>query len=350
MKHLFSCALGSRLSRVISVASVNEILEDQGSWMGKILWVCDEHTRMYVPEGTDCVVLPSGEGAKRWDSIETILGKAAASGLGRDGKIIAVGGGVVCDLGAFAASIFMRGCAVSLVPTTLLAMVDASLGGKTGFDLFGMKNLVGTFHPAHEVYILAQSLRTLDDAEYRNGLGEVLKHAILSEDDRLATYLEENRGKLLSRDIVSMERMIVDSLKVKQSYVESDPTETKGIRDALNLGHTFAHALESVGNLTRFSHGEAVAWGVVKALHAGVSSHVTPVPFATRHEKLIRSYGFDVDVTVSDRGRFFEALRHDKKKRASQVRFVLMEGQGRHLLQPLTQQQVMAVLGFSGVE
>lgn len=344
MQQLFTCNLHPRTTEVFLLDSIGEFVDLRQGMDERTLWICDTHTEQFIPQSIQPVVLEPGESAKHWEGIESILKKALERGIARDGRFIAVGGGVVCDMGAFAASIYMRGCAVSLVPTTLLAMVDASLGGKTAIDLFGSKNLVGTFHPATDLYICPQTLATLDEQGYRNGLGEVLKHGLLASDDRLTCFLESERDAILARDPVSLGRMITESLRVKQSYIESDPTETRGIRNALNLGHTFAHALESVGNLSRWSHGEAVAWGMVKALHAGVATGVTPLLVAQRYQRLLGSYGFDTSYRVEDVEAFMLALRTDKKKQGSQIRFVLMEDQGRHISTPLEPDVVRRVI------
>lgn len=345
MKHLFDCKLGNRSTAVSAIGSTDEILHLERTSTTPLLWVCDTNTVRYVPSKAAVVVLSPGEEFKGWQGIEQIIAKAMLLGLGRDGKFIAVGGGVVCDMTAFAASIYMRGCSVALVPTTLLSMVDASLGGKTAIDLFGTKNLVGTFHPATEVHICTETLGSLDEKGFRNGLGEVLKHALLSQDESLVDFLENERNALFSGNREVTERMIVDSLQVKRHYVEADPTETKGIRDALNLGHTFGHALETVGNLSRWSHGEAVAWGVVKALRAGVRLGLTPPEFAKRYERLFDAYGFDVSWKIEDAARFLQAMQQDKKKRSSQVRFVLMKGQGVHVLQTVDPSLVRELVG-----
>lgn len=335
MRNLFNCSLGQYVTQVVSVDSIDEIIRLYSDTEQSVLWVCDTNTRQFLPADLQVVVLPSGEVSKNWTSIERIVSVAKERGLARDSQFMAVGGGVVCDMTAFAASIYMRGCTVGLVPTTLLAMVDASLGGKTAIDLLGAKNLVGTFYPAKEVYICAQTITTLGDAEFRNGLGEVLKHAVLSPDDTLATFLSDNRMSILERNATILDQMIMASLAVKRQYIERDPTEKHGIRDALNLGHTFAHALESVGNLSTWSHGEAVAWGVVKALQAGVAEGITDKAFAERYTTLFSEYGFGVDWKITDVPAFLTALESDKKKRGSMVRFVLMEGQGKHVLRPL---------------
>lgn len=342
MRQLFTCALGPHLTAVNRISSTQGIPCDE-----RTLWVCDEHTRRHLPADVEATVLPPGEEAKQWQYVETIIKDALDKGLGRDGRMIALGGGVICDMTAFAASIYMRGCRVVLVPTTLLAMVDASLGGKTAIDLFNTKNLVGTFHPATDVHICASTLATLDEQGYRNGLGEVLKHALLSPDGQLLEFLEHEREAILRREPEAMERMILDSLRVKKAYVEADPTETRGIRDALNLGHTFAHALESVGNLSRWSHGEAVAWGMARALRAGVAVGVTPVALAVRYEQLLCAYGFDTSWRVTDIASYLAAIGHDKKKRDSHVRFVLMAAQGSHVLQPLEPALIASLVTLS---
>lgn len=345
MRKLYDCKLGQSISQVYTVDSLQDVLSCYTDTTVGMLWVCDTHTRHFIPEGVPVLELPSGELAKNWQSVETIVGMAMKLSLARDSRFIAVGGGVVCDVTAFAASIFMRGCSVSLVPTTLLAMVDASLGGKTAIDLLGAKNLVGTFHPADDIFISTDTLKTLSEAEFRNGLGEVLKHAVLADDDTLLRFLTDEKQSILERDAEKLDRMIMVSLDVKRSYIEKDPTEQKGIRDALNLGHTFAHALESIGKMSRWSHGEAVAWGVVKALQAGAAIGVTPKSFAKRYIDLFASYGFDIHLKVGETTAFLHALESDKKRRQSQIRFVLMEGQGKHRLQPLPGNVVLAMIG-----
>ena len=250
MEHLYDCALGQKTTAVLRAEDLEAVVGHFHSLKEKTLWVCDNFTRTLLPDTLDAiVVLPPGETAKGWDSVQKILLAAKQYGMARDGRFIAFGGGVICDITAFAASIYMRGCSVSLIPTTLLAMVDASLGGKTAIDLFGAKNLVGTFYPADEVLLCSRTLASLPEKEYKNGLGEVLKHALLSPDMSLLEFLEEHQTAILARESSMVDRMIEISLDVKRSYIERDPKEQRGIRDALNLGHTFGHALESVGNL-----------------------------------------------------------------------------------------------------
>ncbi len=344
MQKLFDCVLDRTVTQIYEVDSISEVLSFYSDAASPMLWVCDTHTQHYLPPHVLSVVLLPGEEAKNWESVMSIIGKARHHSLARDGRFIALGGGVVCDVTAFAASIYMRGCAVTLIPTTVLAMVDASLGGKTGIDVFEAKNFIGTFYPASELFLCSPVLATLPESEFRNGLGEVIKHALLSQDAKLYDFLSDNRELILARDVSTLKIMIELSLQVKNLYIEQDPKERKGIRDALNLGHTFAHALESLGHMQRWTHGEAVAWGVIKALEAGIMMGITPTGFADRYRALFVSYGFEADISVTDFSAYIAALEDDKKKRKGQVRFILMKEQGIHIFAALPKETIKEVI------
>jgi 3-dehydroquinate synthase len=266
------------------------------------------------------VCLPAGEMAKQWESVNAVLSRCAQLALGRDATIAGVGGGVICDITALAASLYMRGCRLVLVPTTLLAMVDASLGGKTGIDYLGYKNLVGTFYPAHRIVIAPRAVTSLPDREYLSGLAEVIKTALIG-DGELLRLLEIARDRILSRDPAVVEEMIRRSLAVKGRIVEEDPRE-KGRRAVLNLGHTFGHALESATGFAGWTHGEAVAWGIGRALAAGLRFGMTDPAFARRVRALLRLYGYRLE---ADAG--FDALEpafgRDKKRRSGGTRVVI---------------------------
>lgn len=307
--------------------------------------VTDENTLCYSPSPEKTVVLESGEEHKDWKGIEMILSKALELGLGRDSIFVAIGGGVVCDMTALASSLFMRGAHLILCPTTLLAMVDASLGGKAAIDFRGTKNTVGAFHPAEKVIISLDTLLTLPEKEYMCGMGEVVKHAFLSEDDALYKFLFSSRDAILSRDKKTMEKMVELSLLVKKSYIERDPTETKGIRSALNLGHTFGHALESITEYG-ISHGEAVVWGMKKALTSGLWQGITPPDFYLWCIDLISQFPFldEYKVEKKDYEAFVEATKKDKKKSGGVTKFVFLKGLGDPVLSPLTDDQIAAMI------
>ena len=345
MDRIFSVPLKGGVYTDVYYTSDAQELRRTLSEYSNALFVADSNTERYLPENRKCVVLPPGEKEKNWESVDRILSKALETGMARDSVFVGVGGGVILDMTAFAASLYMRGARAVLVPTTLLSMVDATLGGKTGIDYGGGKNIIGTFFPAEAVIISPCVLKTLNDKEYRCGLGEIVKHAFLSSDERLLNFLRDNRPKVLSRSDDVMDEMIRLSLEVKTGYIVKDPEEKKGIRSALNLGHTFGHALEALKGFS-FSHGECVVWGMTKALEAGKRLGITPPDFADSALSFIDSYGFDTSCSVrsEDFPSFFGAIGKDKKKKGGEVKFVLLKGQGEPLLMGLDENIVRSVV------
>jgi len=304
--------------------------------------VLDSNTAaMFGAAAPNRICLPAGENAKQWESVHAVLTRCAESGLGRDAVIAGIGGGVICDITAFAASLYMRGCRLVLLPTTLLAMVDASLGGKTGIDFLGYKNLVGTFYPAHRIVIAPAAVKSLTDREYLSGLAEVIKTALIGDAD-LLRLLETARERILSREPAAVEEIIRRSLAVKGRIVQEDPRE-KGIRAFLNLGHTFGHALESATGFSGWTHGEAVAWGIGRALSAGMRFGMTDPAFARRVRTLLRAYGYRME---ADAG--FDALKAafglDKKRTAGAARLVIPCGVGEVRLRDASPEDLAAAL------
>jgi 3-dehydroquinate synthase len=306
------------------------------------LSVFDETTLSLFGSGVpDAMSIPAGEKAKVWGSVQAVLENAARRGFGRDGVIAGIGGGVVCDITAFAASVYMRGCGLVLVPTTLLAMVDASLGGKTGIDFLGYKNMVGSFYPASRVIICPEAVTSLPEREYLSGLAEVIKTALIG-DEELFVLLERRRGEVMRRDAALVEEMIRRSLAVKGRIVEQDPRES-GIRAYLNLGHTFGHALESATGFSGWTHGEAVAWGMGRALAAGINFGITDAAFSARVTALLAAYGYRLEA-----GTDFEALaaafKRDKKRQAGRTRLVIPCGLGDIRLRDASAEECAAAL------
>lgn len=353
MEQLFDVKLfDGKSTKVFFADSIKDLSRKLSGYGQNVLWVFDTNSAsLFNALPPNRVVLDSGEKNKTWKSIERILSAALDAGLARDSIMIGFGGGVICDMTSLAASLYMRGCRLVLVPTTLLCMVDATLGGKTAIDYLGGKNLIGSFYPAEDVIISADTLRTLPESEYMCGLGEVVKHAFLSEDDALYDFLTEKRDLIMERDKATVSEMVRLSLAVKAGFIEKDPKETLGIRSFLNLGHTFAHALESCGRFSSFSHGKAVAWGCARALEAGVEMGITPLEFKEKCIRLLYSYGFEVDYRIG-RGEwldFYAAIGKDKKKLGGRVKYVLLKGQGEPLLSDiepkLVQRLVISVPG-----
>jgi 3-dehydroquinate synthase len=348
MKTMMTATLAhGQQSTVLVADDLKDLASHLGSYGRLVMWVFDTNTaKLFKQLPPNHIVLESGESSKNFTSLERIISAALEEGLARDGRIIGFGGGVVCDMAAFAASIYMRGCHLTLVPTTLLAMVDASLGGKTAIDYRGVKNIVGSFYPASEILLCIDTLRTLNEKEYLNGLAEVIKHALLSQDEDLYRFLLVKKNEILSRDVKTLEEMLMLSLTVKKWYIEQDPTETKGLRQMLNLGHTFGHALESSSHFSLFGHGACVAWGTCRALEAGVALGVTDKSYGVGATKLFKSYGYAIDHRIG-RGDWIEFRDHllkDKKKVDGKVQFVLLESQGKAVLRPLELQMVQQLV------
>lgn len=342
-----ACRLKERTTEV-RTASIEAISYPPG----EILFVTDENLDPLLPSSlSPRCVLPSGERFKNLESIERIIARALELGIGRDGRFVGIGGGVICDMTAFAASVYMRGISVDLVPSTLLSMVDASLGGKTGVDFSGVKNIVGSFYPAQTVMICPRLLSTLSQELFLDGLAEVIKHGLLSGGE-LYELLTTGKQQILERtDERLLQRLIMLSIGVKKEVVEADPEERLDLRATLNLGHTFAHALETISGLQSWSHGRAVAWGIVKALQAGMELGITDRGYSMEVVGLLSSYGYDTTYTVGQEmlEECMRVISHDKKKRGGKVRFILQEGLGKTILSPLDEKIVRRVLSSSRI-
>lgn len=279
--------------------------------------------------GTSIHVVPDGEAAKDVAVLAAVWDAAAAVPLARDDLIVAVGGGTVGDLAGFAAATYQRGIAVLQVPTTLLAQVDAAIGGKTGINLAAGKNLVGAFHQPVAVACDTTLLATLSARVRAEGLAEVVK-AGLALDRLLLERLEHDPRAALEADGEALVPLVLRAAVAKAEVVADDEREG-GARMHLNLGHTVGHALETALGHGSLLHGEAVAIGTVAELRVGVELGVTPEGLADRAEALLVALGLPVRVPAVDRGRLVDAMRRDKKVQDG-VRFVLLEDVERPLV------------------
>jgi 3-dehydroquinate synthase len=261
------------------------------------------------------------ESAKNLRTVESVSRSLVKSGADRKSLLVAVGGGVVGDAAGFVAAAYLRGVALVHVPTTLVAQVDSSIGGKTGVNLPEGKNLVGAFYPPRLVLTDPELLRTLPDREYRGGLGEVIKHAIIA-DPKMFAYLESHLEKVLRRDEAALGYLIPRNVEIKASVVSRDERES-GLREILNFGHTFAHALESTTKYRRYQHGEAVAWGMIAAAFLGHELGLTRADEVSRIVALIGRIGPLPAWPGVPAGTLLKALRSDKKTRGGALRFVL---------------------------
>jgi 3-dehydroquinate synthase len=268
----------------------------------------------------EVIEMPNGERAKRLSTLEKLAEKLVKLGADREVTLIALGGGVVGDVTGFLASIYMRGVDVIQVPTTVLAQVDAAIGGKTGVDLVSGKNLLGTFHQPRVVLIDPMVLETLSPREYRAGLYESLKCGVIG-DPALFQLFEDRRGEILNRDPAVVEQVIAESVRLKAAVVSADEREG-GLRQVLNFGHTIGHALEAETRYTRLLHGEAVAWGMIAATHIALAFGKLNSVTAGRITNSIMGLG-KLPRMKFDGANIVKRLRSDKKTRRGVVHFVL---------------------------
>ncbi len=272
--------------------------------------------------GSAIVTVPPGERGKNLATVARLYRAFAQSKLDRKSVVVAVGGGVLGDMAGFAAASYLRGIGFAQVPTTLLAQVDASVGGKTGVDLPEGKNLVGAFHQPLAVLIDPDTLLTLPRRELRAGLAEVIKYGIIY-DERFFHRIGADVKLLLSGDAVALSHAIARSCEIKAEVVAQDETE-QGLRAILNFGHTVGHALEAVTHYRRYKHGEAVAIGMVSACLVGEELNLTPPEVTRQLEAALKAAGlptaFPADV---DADAILEAAQRDKKTLDGKLRFVL---------------------------
>ena len=269
--------------------------------------------------------LAPGETHKTLRSVEKLLRQMAKAGGDRSSLLIAFGGGIVGDVGGFLAAIYMRGIEYFQVPSTFLAQVDSSVGGKVGVNLPEGKNLVGNFHHPLAVFADMELLGTLPDRELRAGLFESVKAGII-RDRGLVRYMEENSTKILGRDAAALEKVIAASIRMKADVVGQDERES-GLRMILNLGHTLGHAIESVTNYRKLLHGEAVGWGLIASLYLGMKRGTINEAQFNRLMRLVYLYG-PLPALKINAQKLVDATAKDKKHLGNVRRFVLPVGVG----------------------
>ena len=276
----------------------------------------------------DTLILPDGETTKTLATAERIWDALLAARCGRDATLIALGGGVIGDLTGFAAACYQRGIDFIQMPTTLLAQVDSSVGGKTGVNHLRGKNMIGAFHQPRCVIADLDTLRTLPKRELRAGLAEVIKYGLIA-DAPFFDWLETNLDALLNRDPRALTHAIAVSCRTKAAIVAADERES-GVRALLNLGHTFGHAIETGMGYGAWLHGEAVATGMLMAADLSARLGQLAPGEVDRVQTLLTRAGLPVQAPASlNAGRFLELMAVDKKVQAGQLRLVLLRGIGQ---------------------
>ena len=290
--------------------------------------------------------LPDGESFKDWQHLQLIFDELLAHGADRQSMIVALGGGVVGDMAGFGAASFMRGIRFIQVPTTLLAQVDSSVGGKTGINHPLGKNMIGAFHQPVAVIADLNTLRTLPPRELSAGLAEVIKHGAIADADFL-DWIEANTGALLACDTNAMAHAVLRSCEIKSAVVSADEREG-GIRATLNFGHTFGHAIESGLGYGEWLHGEAVGCGMVMA--ADLSARLGQISKidAERLKRIIASMHLPIAPPKLGSQRFMELMQVDKKTEAGQIRYITLGSIGAARIQQVPDATVIETLVATG--
>jgi 3-dehydroquinate synthase len=297
-----------------------------------------------APREPIVLFLPPGERHKRLSQVERLTTEMTKAGADRSSLLIAFGGGVTGDVGGFVSAIYMRGIDYLQIPTTLLSQVDSSVGGKTGVNLQTGKNLVGCFYPPQAVIADIDLLRTLPRRELRAGIYESIKAGLI-RDASLFRFIESHREALDRGDPASLEKMVASSIRIKADVVGEDEREL-GVRMILNFGHTLGHAIEAASGYRALLHGEAVAWGMIAALHISRQRRLIAEDTASRIETLIRSFQPPPMPALSAK-RLLQAASGDKKNRAGVRRFVLLQGLGNAIVaEDVSDAEVMAAIAY----
>lgn len=315
------------------LSSLGSELRNLGLSTHHALVVTDtEVSRRYLPQAkysleqasfrVDVITTPSGEEAKSIACISEVWQAMADCGLSRDSVVIALGGGVVGDLAGFSASTFMRGLPFVQVPTTLLSMVDSSVGGKTAINLSTGKNLVGSFYQPLFVCADVSLLQSLPDREWLCGCGEIAKTAVIDSVD-FFNWLSDHADEMKARIPVVVEEAIERCIRFKSSVVIEDKHETSGVRECLNYGHTLAHVIETYAGYGVYSHGLAVAQGMRFAARLSAGLGKTDLDFVLQQDELLNQLGFPEISLNASAEELTEIMKHDKKVRQGKLRFVL---------------------------
>lgn len=304
------------------------------------IYITDENVaRLHADliEGKPHLVIPAGEGEKNLERFTQIVEWLASRPTPRNATIVALGGGVIGDLVGYVAASYMRGVRYIQIPTTLLAQVDSSVGGKVGVDLPQGKNLVGAFYPPQAVYIATELLQTLDERQYANGMAEVWKYGFIMDTDLIEDLAQQRK---------SIEETVRKCVEHKKYVVENDEYERTGLRATLNFGHTIGHAIEQVTGYERYLHGEAIAIGMVLEARLGERLNITKKGAADEIKRCFEITGLPTELGRDlETGKLIEAMKRDKKAMEGILAFSLLTQLGScKLIDEVPQQEVEAVL------
>ena len=316
------------------------ILDKAGCKSRRVCIVSDSHVApLYIEQVKNIAdniagevisfVFDAGEQSKNTDTVCDLYEKLIQAHFDRKDFLIALGGGVVGDLTGFAAATYLRGICVIQVPTSLLAMVDSSIGGKTGVDCRGYKNMIGSFYQPSAVYMNLSVLTTLSDEQYYSGYGEVIKHGLIRDMDYYS-YLSDNIASCRDRNLDILEEVVYRSCKIKQHVVENDPKE-KGERALLNFGHTLGHAIEKLMNFSML-HGDCVSVGTVAASYISMKRGYITSQEYNNISDMFKEMRLPVSVSGLSADEVIRVSKSDKKMNAGQIRFILLKSLGNAVI------------------
>ncbi len=290
------------------------------------------------------ITLPPGEEQKALAVASRLYDELAQAKADRKALVVALGGGVIGDLAGFVAATWNRGISLLMVPTTLLALVDSSVGGQVGINHPRGKNLIGAFHQPLGVWIDTTYLETLPTRELHSGLAEVVKYGMILDEDFFC-YLEENLDRIVNREVETIQHIVAQSCRLKARVVQEDERETKGLRVVLNYGHTFAHAFETIGGYGQWLHGEAVSAGMMCAAHLAAERGMIATEVVERQKQLLTKLSLPTSTPDWPIDELLEVMRRDKKNVAGRIRLVLPTRIGEvQLLDDVEESLVRAVL------
>lgn len=332
-----NAASGSSLIHVPGYLSdIGSIIENE-----KTILLVDENVLKYHGEKLEAyklISIPSGENSKSIDSYSRVFSKMMEYGVDRSWNLLGIGGGITTDLSGFIASTFYRGIPFSYISTTLLGQVDAAIGGKTGINFQGYKNLVGVIRQPQKVYCELNALKTLEKEEFIGGFSEIIKYGFI-KNPSISDFLDSNIEAALNFDLSVLEHIVYQSVKVKKEVVEKDETE-QGDRKLLNFGHTFAHAIEKLYGL---SHGKAVAIGMVLAARMSVNFGLLKDEVRSKLEKLIAKTGLPIYIDF-DPEQMAKAMLLDKKKAGDMMKFILLKEEGHAIVKEVKLLELNSIL------
>jgi 3-dehydroquinate synthase len=313
----------------------------------KTVIITDANVRYYYQDDLrfhNIIEVGTGEASKNLLTVESVYAKLMGFAADRSSFVVGIGGGIVCDIAGFAASTYLRGLRFGFVASTLLAQVDASVGGKNGVNFSGYKNLIGVFSQPEFVICDLALLKTLPKKEVRCGLAEIVKHAAIGDAD-LFLYLEQNYQKALGLDTEIIQNLVYDSVRLKSSIVNQDERE-RGQRKKLNFGHTFGHAIEKT---TGVPHGEAVSVGMVLAAALSVKKGLLAPREAERIEKLLQKLKLPTRLQTNE-GQLLNALKKDKKRKGDRIDFVLLHGLGNAVVEEISLEELETVANTTAIK